>query len=81
VVEAAERDPERFARLVDDMDRSSRVGGVYRRLVVAEKAAAIAAEPPPLPTGPFRTVVVDAPWFYARADDASHRSGTPHTRR
>ena len=36
-----------------DMDRSGRVGGVYRRLVVAQKAAAIAAEPPPLPRGPF----------------------------
>jgi N6-adenosine-specific RNA methylase IME4 len=78
VVEAAEREPEKFARLVDDMDRTGRVGGVYRRLLVAQKAAAIAAEPPPLPTGPFRVIVADPPWFYARANDPSHRSGTPY---
>ena len=53
VVEAAEREPEKYGRLVEDMDRSGRVGGVYRRLVVAQKAAAIAAEPPPLPQGHF----------------------------
>jgi N6-adenosine-specific RNA methylase IME4 len=60
------------------MDQSGHVGGVYRRLVVAQKAEAIAAEPPPLPSGPFRTIVCDPPWFYARADDPSHRSGTPY---
>ena len=78
VVEAAEREPAKYGRLVEDMDRSGRVGGVYRRLVVAQKAAAIAAEPPPLPTGPFRTIVADPPWFYARDDDPSHRGACPY---
>jgi N6-adenosine-specific RNA methylase IME4 len=78
VVEAGEREPAKYARLVEDMDRSGRVGGVYRRLVVAQKAAAIAAEPPPLPTGPFRTIVADPPWFYARDDDPSHRGACPY---
>jgi N6-adenosine-specific RNA methylase IME4 len=78
VVEAAERAPEIFGRLVEDMDRSGRVGGSYRRLIVAQKAEAIAAEPPPLPTGPFRVIVADPPWFYARANDPSHRTGNPY---
>jgi N6-adenosine-specific RNA methylase IME4 len=78
VVEAGERDPAKYARLVEDMDRSGRVGGVYRRLVVEQKAAAIAAEPPALPTGPFRTIVADPPWFYARDDDPSHRGACPY---
>jgi N6-adenosine-specific RNA methylase IME4 len=78
VVDAGEREPTKYGRLVEAMDRSGRVGGVYRRLIVAQKAAAIAAEPPPLPTGPFRTLVVDPPWHYDRADDPSHRSGCPY---
>jgi N6-adenosine-specific RNA methylase IME4 len=45
---------------------------------VAQKAAAIAAEPPPLPTGPFRTIIADPPWYYARDDDASHRGACPY---
>jgi ParB-like chromosome segregation protein Spo0J len=48
VVAAAEREPE-FAALVEKMDRTRRVNGVYRKLVVAEKAAAIRNEAPPLP--------------------------------
>ena len=78
VVEAAEREPEKFGRLLENMDRSGRVDGVYRRLVVAHKAEAINAEPPPLPTGPFRTIVADPPWFYARDDDPSHRGACPY---
>jgi N6-adenosine-specific RNA methylase IME4 len=78
VVEAAERDPERFGQLVEAMDRSGRVVGVFKRLVVAQKAEAISAEPPPLPTGPFRTIVADPPWFYARDDDPSHRGAWPY---
>jgi hypothetical protein len=80
VVEAAERDPERFGQLVEAMDRSGRVEGVFKRLVVAQKAEAISAEPPPLPTGPFRTIVADPPWFYARDDDPSHRGACPYPR-
>lgn len=36
--------------------------------------AAIRAEPPPLPQGPFRVISIDPPWRYdSREDDASHR--------
>jgi hypothetical protein len=48
VVEAAEQEPEKFGRLLEEMDGTGRVNGVYRRLVVARKAEAISAEPPPL---------------------------------
>ena len=44
VVAAAEREPERFAGLVEEMDRTRRVDGVYRKLVVSEKAAVIRQE-------------------------------------
>ena len=55
VVEAAEREPERFGNLLADMDRTGRTNGVYKRLKNAQQAAAIRAEPPPLPgNGPRR---------------------------
>jgi N6-adenosine-specific RNA methylase IME4 len=58
VVAAAEREP-RFAPLVAEMDRTRRVTGVHRKLVIAERAAVIAADPP------WPTTV--------RADDPSQR--------
>jgi len=73
VVEAAEADPDRFGRLVDDMDRTGRVDGVFRRLKVMEQADRIAEEPA-LPAGPFRVIVADPPWTYhKRRDDPSRR--------
>jgi hypothetical protein len=78
VVEAAEREPEKFAPLVAEMDRTGRVDGAYKKLT-AQKAEAIASEPPPLPRGPYRVIVADPPWTYAnRADDASHRAANPY---
>ena len=79
VVEAAEREPEKYAPLVAEMDRTGRVDGAYKKLTTAQKAEAIAAEPPPLPRGPYRVIVADPPWTYAnRADDASHRAANPY---
>jgi ParB-like chromosome segregation protein Spo0J len=55
VVDAAEAEPERFGKLKEDMDRTGRVNGIYRRLRVAQQAETIRAEPPPLPgNGPYR---------------------------
>lgn len=74
VVEAAEADPERFGKLAQDMDRTGRVDGVFRRLKVFEQADRIAQEPPPLPEGPFRVIVADPPWVYQkRREDPSRR--------
>jgi N6-adenosine-specific RNA methylase IME4 len=79
VVDAAEAEPEKFGKLLDDMDRTGRVNGVYRRLKIAKQAELIRAEPPPLPSkGPYRGIVVDAPWrTQIREDDPSCRRVPP----
>ena len=58
-------------------------GGLVRQLakqaVKQETARKIEAEPPPMPTGPFRVIVSDPPWAYEkRAGDASHRIDLPY---
>jgi ParB/RepB/Spo0J family partition protein len=79
VVEAAEAEPEKFGRLVEEMDRTGKVNGVHKRKVTIEKAAEIRRESPPLPTGPFRVIVADPPWAYGnRPDDPSHRAANPY---
>jgi N6-adenosine-specific RNA methylase IME4/ParB-like chromosome segregation protein Spo0J len=79
VVEAARKNPQEYGRLREDMDRTGRVDGVFRRLKTLKQAEAIAAEPPPLPAGPFRVIVADPPWSYDnRAADASHRAANPY---
>lgn len=79
VVEAAERDCRRYGPLLAAMDRTGRVDGCYRRLLVLRQAEAIGREPPPLPRGPFRVVVVDPPWQYShRPGDHSKRNVTPY---
>jgi hypothetical protein len=66
VVDAAEAEPEKYGKLLEDMDRTGRVNGVYRRLKIFKQAELIRAEPPPLPgNGPYRCAVIDFPW----ADD------------
>ena len=79
VAKAAEAEPEKYSHLLDAMGRTGRVTGAHRNLVVARKAEAIAAEPPPLPQGPFRVIVADPPWAYdSRASDVSHRAANPY---
>lgn len=79
VVAAAEAEPEKFAPLVAEMNKTGRVNGAYRKLVVAQKSEAIEAEAPPLPAGPFRVIVADPPWSYgARANDPSHQVANPY---
>src|SRR5271166_2094153 len=79
IVEAAEGNP-KFQKLVEEMDRTGRVNGAFKRLKVAKQADAIQAEPPPLPGhGPYRVIVVDPPWPYeARREDPSHRAAHPY---
>lgn len=79
VIEAAVRDPERYAPLVAEMDKSGRVNGVFKKLKTAEAAQVIRSEPQPLPTGPFRVIVADPPWPYeSRAADPTHRAANPY---
>jgi N6-adenosine-specific RNA methylase IME4 len=80
IVDAAEAEPERFGKLLADMDRSGSVNGVFKRLKVAKKAAEIRAESPPLPRhGPYRVAVVDPPWPYDVSQfDPSLRATHPY---
>lgn len=79
VVQAAAAEPEKFARLVERMNATGKVSGVHRQLKIARQAQAIASEPPPLPTGPFRVLVVDPPWKYDnRSVDPTHRGSNPY---
>lgn len=79
VAKAAEAEPEKYSHLLDAMGRTGRVTGAHRNLLIAKKAEAIAAEPPPLPQGPFRVIVADPPWAYdSRASDVSHRAANPY---
>ena len=65
VVDAAEAEPERFGKLLADMDRAGRANGVYRRLQNIRAAEAIRAAPPPLPgRGPYAAGLIDVPWAY-----------------
>ena len=79
VRDAAKTEPEKFGKLKDDMDRTGRVDGPYKRLKVMRQAAAIRVEPPPLPgRGPYHVIVLDPPWPYEiRKEDPSHRATRP----
>ncbi len=64
VVDAAEEEPAEYGYLVQQMDRSGKVAGAYRRLEVLRLAKELNAAPPELPTGPFQSIVADPPWRY-----------------
>ncbi len=73
VVAAAEEDPEEYSHLVEQMDRSGKVAGAYRRLTVLQQAKDLQAAPPVLPTGPFQVIVADPPWRYESGNDLPYR--------
>lgn len=64
VVEAAEDAPEEYGYLVNQMDRSGKVAGAYRRLLVEQQAKQLKEDPPAFPTGKFDVIVADPPWKY-----------------
>jgi ParB/RepB/Spo0J family partition protein len=80
IVDAAEAEPEKFGKLLADMDRTGRVNGLFNRLKVARQAAEIRREPPSLPgRGPYRVIVADPPWpAQVRSEDPSHRINSPY---
>jgi N6-adenosine-specific RNA methylase IME4 len=80
VVEAAKAEPEKFGKLLADMNRTGLANGPFKRLKVARQAAVIRAEPPTLPNrGPYRVIVADPPWSYElRKADPSHRATHPY---
>jgi len=64
VVEAAEEEPEEFGHLVEQMDRSGKVAGAFRRLEVLKQARQLETSALEFPTGPFQVIVADPPWRY-----------------
>ena len=69
VVEAAEQEPDEYGYLVEQMDRSGKVAGAYRRLEVLKQARQLEAAPQELPTGPFQVIVADPPWRYESSNN------------
>ncbi len=62
VVDAAEKEPERFGHLVEEMDRTGKVGGAHRKLKQArDEETVLALEPA---EGKHKTLVIDPPWDY-----------------
>jgi len=62
IVEAAETEPEKYGELVEQMDRTGKVGGAYRRLRQTRDQERVFAIKPVV--GKHRTLVVDPPWDY-----------------
>jgi N6-adenosine-specific RNA methylase IME4 len=81
---AAEQDPKRFGKLRDDMNRTGRVDGPFKRLQNMQQGDAIKKSPAPLPgKGPYQAIVIDPPWPQeTEADqetiDANGRSLRPY---
>jgi N6-adenosine-specific RNA methylase IME4 len=77
IVDAADSDA-RFEPLREKLDKTRNVDRAYRELKLIQKADRLRAEPPPLPMkGPYRVIVVDAPWSYDLLA-ALHRDPTPY---
>jgi N6-adenosine-specific RNA methylase IME4 len=64
VVQAAEREPEKFGHLVQEMDRTGKVNGAYRKLRQAQDEKRISGLTPR--PGRYRTLVIDPPWDYGQ---------------
>ncbi len=75
VLEAAKEDPEKFAHLVERIDRTRRINGAFRQLKIAQESEKIRQEPKPLPQGPFRIGVIDPPWLYQDESYSLSREG------
>jgi N6-adenosine-specific RNA methylase IME4 len=62
-----------------DLSRAGNVRAIVKQIEKAEVAERIAAEPPPLPEGPFRVIVADPPWAYEKREgDTTHRGDLPY---
>jgi N6-adenosine-specific RNA methylase IME4 len=73
VVDAAEREPERFGDLTEQMDETGKVDYAYkevkRREQLAQNERIISDSPAPLPEQKFSTIVLDPPWDWGDEGD------------
>jgi N6-adenosine-specific RNA methylase IME4 len=74
VDDAAKRDPARFGKLKEDMDRTGRADAPYKRLQNMLAADAMRAAPAPMPgNGPYVAGMIDIPWAGEPDDDDPDR--------
>lgn len=74
VDDAAKRDPARFGKLKEDMDRTGRADAPYKRLQNMLAADALRKAPAPLPgNGPYAAGIIDIPWAGEPDDDDPDR--------
>ena len=72
-------DPDVFERVRAGEINLSQAKADIRKMAKAEIVETIKHEPPALPEGPYRVIVIDPTWQYnARAEDATHRAGNPY---
>jgi N6-adenosine-specific RNA methylase IME4 len=79
VIKAAAANAKQYRRLREEMDRTGRVDGAFKRLQVMKQEEALKAGPPPLPGGPFHVIAADPPWRYEhRQGDLSKIGALPY---
>lgn len=62
IVEAAETEPEKFQDVLDQMNRTGKVGGAHRRLRMARDEERVFSVQPA--EGKHRALIIDPPWDY-----------------
>ncbi len=70
VILAAEEKPEKFQPILEEMDRTGKVNGAFKKLKTIRAAELIESDPPPLPDGKYRVIVIDPPWDFGDEGDA-----------
>lgn len=79
VVEAAERDPEKFAPLVTDMDRTGKVDGAFKKMKAIQNSEALRERGIALPAGKYSVIYADPPWsFQAWSGEGTDRAAENH---
>jgi N6-adenosine-specific RNA methylase IME4 len=62
IVEAAETEPEKYQDVLDQMNRTGKVGGAHRRLRMAKDEERVFSVKPV--EGKHKTLIIDPPWDY-----------------
>ncbi len=74
MVDAAEKNPGQFGHLVEEMDRTGKVDGAYRKLKRGQDESRILSVQPV--AGKHKTLVIDPPWDYGDLSLAGRGSTT-----
>jgi hypothetical protein len=62
IVEAAEAEPDKFQPVLDQMNRTGKVGGAHRRLRMTKDEERVFSVTPV--KGKHKTIIIDPPWDY-----------------